>query len=84
MVQKAVEMGVGALKPVFTERTQASRVNRERMRANAVEAAEQCGILTIPEVHPDEDFRLALHGFEPDRVLVFCDEEAPVATRSKR
>ncbi len=79
MVQKAVEMGVGALKPVFTERTQASRVNRERMRANAIEAAEQCGILTIPDVHPDEDFRLALHGFEPDRMLVFCDEEAPVA-----
>jgi len=79
MVQKAVEMGVGTLKPVLTERTQASRVNRERMRANAIEAAEQCGILTVPEVLPDEDFRLALHGFEPERVLVFCDEDAPTS-----
>lgn len=78
MVQKAVEMGVGVLKPVLTERTQASRVNLERMRANAVEAAEQCGILNLPEIRPEEDFRLALHGFEPDRVLVFCDEDAPV------
>lgn len=79
MVQKAVEMGVGRLKPVFTRRTQAARVNQERMRANAIEAAEQCGILSIPEVLAEEDFRRALAGLEPDRLLVFCDEEAPVS-----
>src|SRR5215212_5475916 len=56
MVQKAVELGVGHLKPVFTRRTQAARVNLERMRANAIEAAEQCGVLSIPAVEPDEDF----------------------------
>jgi 16S rRNA (uracil1498-N3)-methyltransferase len=79
MVQKAVEMGVSALKPVFTRRTQASRVNLERMRANVVEAAEQCGILSVPEVQPEQDFTLAVEGLGPDRLLVFCDEEAPVA-----
>jgi 16S rRNA (uracil1498-N3)-methyltransferase len=79
MVQKAVEMGASALKPVFTRRTQASRVNLERMRANVVEAAEQCGILAVPEVLPGEHFAPALGGLEPDRLLVFCDEEAPVA-----
>jgi 16S rRNA (uracil1498-N3)-methyltransferase len=79
MVQKAVEMGVSALKPVFTRRTQASRVNLERMRANVVEAAEQCGILSVPEVLPEEDFARALGALEPDRLLVLCDEEAPVA-----
>ena len=78
MVQKAVEMGVGALKPVFTARTQASRVNLERMRANAIEAAEQCGILAVPAILPDEPFGSALKGIENDRLLVFCDENAPL------
>jgi 16S rRNA (uracil1498-N3)-methyltransferase len=79
MVQKAVEMGVGALKPVFTRRTQVSRVNRERMRLNVIEAAEQCGILAVPDVLPEEEFASAVNGLEPDRQVVFCDEEAPVA-----
>jgi 16S rRNA (uracil1498-N3)-methyltransferase len=79
MVQKAVEMGVGSLRPVFTRRTQSSRVNRERMRANAVEAAEQCGILSVPEILDEEDLAKAVKGLEPDRLLVFCDEDAPVA-----
>ena len=50
MVQKAVEMGVSRLQPVLTQHTQVSRVNLERMRANAIEAAEQCGVLSIPEI----------------------------------
>lgn len=79
MVQKAVEMGAGALRPVFTRRTQSTRVNLERMRANAIEAAEQCGIITLPEVHPEQDLDAALAGLEPDRILVFCDEGAEVA-----
>ena len=50
MVQKAVEMGVAKLSPVQTRRTVPDRVNLERMRANAIEAAEQCGILRVPEI----------------------------------
>ncbi len=50
MVQKAVEMGASSLQPVLTRFTQVSRVNSERMRANVIEAAEQCGILSIAEV----------------------------------
>ena len=50
MVQKAVEMGASALQPVLTRHTQVSRVNSERMRANVIEAAEQCGILSLAEV----------------------------------
>jgi 16S rRNA (uracil1498-N3)-methyltransferase len=79
MVQKAVEMGAGVLQPVLTRRTQSSRVNLERMRSNAVEAAEQCGILTIPEVREEESFERFLKGLEQDRLVVFCDEDAPVA-----
>src|SRR5258708_4303661 len=50
MVQKAVEMGASRLQPVLTRHGQVGRVNLERMRANAIEAAEQCGILSIPEL----------------------------------
>jgi 16S rRNA (uracil1498-N3)-methyltransferase len=78
MVQKAVEMGVGVLRPVFTARTQASRVNLERMRANTIEAAEQCGILAVPVVLPDEPFSQVFRAVEDDRLVVFCDEDAPV------
>ncbi|MBN8920588.1 MAG: 16S rRNA (uracil(1498)-N(3))-methyltransferase [Rhizobiales bacterium] len=78
MVQKAVEMGVARLVPVLTQHGQVARLNAERMRANAIEAAEQCGILTVPEV--DEPLRLAdaVARLGAERTLVFCDEEADV------
>lgn len=83
MVQKAVEMGAGVLWPVLTRRTQVSRLNLDRMRANAVEAAEQCGILALPEIRPEAALPAALAALEPDRMLVFCDEamqhDSPVA-----
>src|SRR5712671_3404767 len=50
MVQKAVEMGASTLQPVLTRHTQVSRVNVERMRANVIEAAEQCSILSLAAV----------------------------------
>jgi len=79
MVQKAVEMGVGRLVPVMTRHTQAERVNVERMRANAIEAAEQCGVLRLPEIEEPAPLARALAAIEPTRLLVFCDEDAPVA-----
>lgn len=79
MVQKAVEMGAGVLQPVLTRRTQATRVNLDRMRSNAIEAAEQCGILAIPGVREEEDLERFLKGLEKDRLVIFCDENAPVS-----
>ena len=78
MVQKATEMGVARLAPVLTRRTIAARVNLERMRANVIEAAEQCGVLRVPEV--DEPLRLeaVLDRWEPARSLIVCDEAADV------
>jgi 16S rRNA (uracil1498-N3)-methyltransferase len=76
MVQKAVEMGASCLAPVLTRHTQAARVNLERMRANAIEAAEQCGILTLPEITPPVTLDRMLAAREPQRLLVFCDEDA--------
>ncbi|MEA2929136.1 MAG: rRNA (uracil1498-N3)-methyltransferase [Hyphomicrobiales bacterium] len=78
MAQKAVEMGASRLQPVITRHTQVQRVNLERMRTNAIEAAEQCGILTIPEVKDPLAFSAFVDGWVPDRLLVFCDEEADV------
>ena len=79
MVQKAVEMGASRLRPVLTRRTQAQRVNLERMRANVIEAAEQCGILTLAEIEEPLSLEKALAQWPQDRLLVFCDEDAPMA-----
>ena len=78
MVQKAVEMGAGRLMPVLTRRTQAARVNGERMRANAIEAAEQCGILHVPAIAAPAPLETVLAAWPAERALVFCDEDAPV------
>jgi 16S rRNA (uracil1498-N3)-methyltransferase len=79
MVQKAVEMGVSSLQPVLTRFTQVSRVNSERMRANVIEAAEQCGILGIADVAEPVALDRFVSGRKPQRLLVFCDEGADVA-----
>jgi 16S rRNA (uracil1498-N3)-methyltransferase len=78
MAQKAVEMGASRLQPILTRHAQVARVNLERMRANAIEAAEQCGILTLPEIRPPLTLERMIAEFEPARLLVFCDEEAQV------
>ncbi|MEA2905997.1 MAG: rRNA (uracil1498-N3)-methyltransferase, partial [Alphaproteobacteria bacterium] len=78
MVQKAVEMGAARLQPVLTRHTQVARVNLDRMRANAIEAAEQCGILTLPEVAAPATLDHVLAARDPARLLVFCDEAAEV------
>ena len=76
MVQKAVEMGAGRLRPVLTQHTQVSRVNLERMQANAIEAAEQCGILAIPRVRAAAQARATCwRTGTRERRLFFCDEE---------
>lgn len=79
MAQKATEMGAGRLVPVVTRRTQARRVNTARLRANAVEAAEQCGVLAPPAALEAVDLEEFLAGFPADRLLVFCDEDAETA-----
>ncbi len=79
MVQKAVEMGASLLQPVLTRHGQVTRINTERMRANAIEAAEQCGILSLPEIAPPVALARFLAERDAGRSLVFCDEDAEVA-----
>src|SRR5271167_2755218 len=80
MAQKAVEMGARRLRPVITRHTQVARVNLERLRANAIEACEQCGVIWAPEVAAPETLEKTLARWPPERLIVFCDEEAPQAS----
>jgi 16S rRNA (uracil1498-N3)-methyltransferase len=78
MVQKAVEMGAGLIRPVITRRTQVTRLNDDRLHANAIEAAEQCGVLSIPEIAAPEPLSGLLARWpkdEPERRIIFCDED---------
>ena len=79
MVQKAVEMGASKLAPVITRHTQVSRVNGERMRANVIEAAEQCGILSLADVTDPVPLERFIRERPASRMLVFCDEAADIA-----
>jgi len=80
MVQKATELGVGRLVPVLTRRTMSERINEARLRANAVEAAEQCGILRVPEIERPEKLPKLLGTWNKDRLLIFADEQAPASS----
>jgi len=76
LVQKAVEMGAGTLQPVITQHTQMTRISTERLQANAIEAAEQCGILALPDVREAVKLDRLLSDWDPERRLIFCDEDA--------
>ncbi|WP_048648702.1 16S rRNA (uracil(1498)-N(3))-methyltransferase [Nitratireductor soli] len=76
LVQKAVEMGAGRLQPVITQHTQLARPPMQRLAANVMEAAEQCGILAIPELREPVKLDRLLAEWEPERRLIFCDEDA--------
>ena len=78
MVQKATEMGAAVLQPVITRRTIAERVKSERMRANAIEAAEQCGVLRVPEVREAAKLAAVLKDWPTNRALIFADEAAKI------
>ncbi len=82
LVQKAVEMGAGVLQPVITQHTQLAKIGTDRLRANVMEAAEQCGILAIPQVLEPLKFDRLLAEWDRERRLVFCDESA--ATNNPR
>lgn len=82
LAQKATELGVAMMIPVITDRTVARRINAERLRANAIEAAEQSERLTVPEIRGAQSLPALLDGWPGRRGLIFCDEAgnaAPIA-----
>ncbi len=74
MVQKMVEMGAGTIQPVFTDHTQLHKINEKRLSANILEAAEQCGVLSIPELKPAMKLSQLLSDWDESRQIIFCDE----------
>ena len=82
IVEKAVELGVARLCPVQTEFTKSDRLNRDRMQANAREAAEQCGATLVPQVEALQPLDRMLTQWPTDRRILWCNEaDAGVATR---
>ena len=79
VVQKATELGARRLRPVMTNRTVAERVNLDRMRANVIEAAEQCNLVHVPDVLEPEKLEKILAAWEMGRTLVYCDETKSAA-----
>ncbi len=74
LVEKATELGASLLLPVWTARTQAERLNLERLRAHAIAAAEQSGRLSVPELRPPEALSQVLAAWPDERRLIVCDE----------
>jgi len=74
MVQKAVEMGAGVLQPVLTQHTQVPKLGTDRIKANAIEAAEQCGVLSLPECREAIRFDRLIDQWDQTWRLIFCDE----------
>lgn len=84
VVEKAAELGARRIQPVFTRRTAVARVNLDRLGAHAVEAAEQCGRLDVPDVADPQPIDTVLDAWPAGRRLMLCDESgtAPSATQA--
>ncbi len=74
MAEKGAEIGCRRIVPIMTARTNSRRVRTDRLQAHAVEAAEQCGLLSVPEVAEAEALDTVLDAWPQDRQLMFCDE----------
>jgi 16S rRNA (uracil1498-N3)-methyltransferase len=75
LVEKAVEIGAGVIRPVITQHTQNHRISAAKLQINALEAAEQCGILAVPQVREPVKLEAALADWDTSRRLIFCDED---------
>ena len=74
LVEKATELGAARLVPVLTSRTVVDRLNLERLRAHAIEAAEQCERTVVPALAEPEKLHQLLTAWPPERALYFADE----------
>lgn len=78
VVEKATELGVGRLLPVYTRRSDVTRINRDRLAATAIEAAEQCERLDVPPVDEGQPLLKRLESWDPARILFIAAERRSV------
>ncbi|MFC7498726.1 16S rRNA (uracil(1498)-N(3))-methyltransferase [Enterovirga sp. GCM10030262] len=78
IAEKATELGVARIVPVLTRRTIVDRVNSDRLRAHAIEAAEQCDRTALPELAEPVKLASLLADWPADRALLFADEQGGV------
>jgi 16S rRNA (uracil1498-N3)-methyltransferase len=74
LVEKACELGVARLQPLITDRTIVDRVNPERLRLQAIEAAEQCGRTALPDLCEPASLSALIANWPEDRIVYFADE----------
>mgnify|MGYP003757422157 FL=1 len=74
MIGKATELGVARMLPVVTKRTNLERIKQGKLIANATEAAEQCGRMSVPDIDPISSLDDVLDKWPEDRMILFCDE----------
>lgn len=74
LVQKVTELGAARIQPIMTEHTIVHRINYDRLKANAVEAVQQCERTAVPDVAEAVSLRQLLAEWPEDRVLVYGDE----------
>lgn len=74
IIEKATELGCRCISPVITERTIAEKVRIDRFQAQAIEAAEQCRRVDIPEILAPKDLKKILSFWDKSRALYFMDE----------
>jgi 16S rRNA (uracil1498-N3)-methyltransferase len=74
LVEKATELGAGALVPVITRHTHVERLNLDRLRAHAIEAAEQSERLTVPRIDEPRALDEVIAGWDASRRVMLCDE----------
>ena len=74
VASKATELGVDVLQPILTERTIVRKINNEKLMLNAIEAAEQCERLSVPQVKQIEKLDSFLQNYPQNHTLIFCDE----------
>jgi 16S rRNA (uracil1498-N3)-methyltransferase len=77
VAEKAAELGVSVVWPVLTRHTDVARVNVDRLRANAIEAAEQCERLTVPELREPAKLDQIMAGWPAGRAILLCAEAGP-------
>jgi 16S rRNA (uracil1498-N3)-methyltransferase len=77
LVEKATEMGAGTIEPVITEFTQNRNLSAQKLQRWALEAAEQCGVLAVPDVTEPKSLQAALADWDASLPLIFCDEDSP-------